>query len=118
PELAKLGLAIEAFGIGAILVREVPVLLGTASVKDLLRDMAEELLENENTRALEARLDALCARMACHGSVRSGRALNGDEMNALLRQMEDTPNTGQCNHGRPTYVELSLGDLRKLFDRK
>jgi DNA mismatch repair protein MutL len=117
-DLAQLGLVIEGFGDGAVLVRETPVLIGQVSVKDLLTDLAEELAENETSRALEKRIEALCSRIACHGSVRAGRSLNADEMNALLRQMEETPNTGQCNHGRPTYVELKLTDLQKLFDRK
>jgi DNA mismatch repair protein MutL len=118
PDLAKLGLVIEAFGEGAVLVRETPALIGQTDVKALLADLAEELAENETSRALEKRLEALCSRIACHGSVRSGRALNVEEMNALLRQMESTPNTGQCNHGRPTYVEMKLTDLQKLFDRR
>jgi DNA mismatch repair protein MutL len=116
-ELEKLGLVIEPFG-GAVLVREVPALLGQMDSKALLRDLAEELADAAQTSALEARIFALCARMACHGSVRSGRSLNVDEMNTLLRQMEETQGSGQCNHGRPTYVEMSLPDLQKLFDRK
>lgn len=116
--LERIGLVVEAFGGGSVLVREVPSLLGQADVKGLIKDVAEELAEQESTRLIEAKLEALCARMACHGSVRSGRTLNIHEMNALLRQMEETPNTGQCNHGRPTYVEMSLSDLQKLFDRK
>lgn len=115
-ELAKVGLVVEAFG-GALMVREVPALLGQADVKGLLRDVAEELSVKEDSRVITDKLESVCARMACHGSVRSGRKLTIDEMNALLRQMEETPNTGQCNHGRPTYVELSLSDLHKLFDR-
>jgi len=117
-DLARVGLVLEAFGNGSLLVREVPALIGQGDVKALLADVAEELAEFENSRVIDARLEALCARMACHGSVRSGRRLNANEMNALLRQMEETPNTGQCNHGRPTYVEMSLPDLQKLFDRK
>lgn len=117
-ELEKLGLAIEAFGGNAVLVRETPALLGQMNVKDLLRDLAEELAENEGSRALSEKMERLLARMACHGSVRSGRLLNVDEMNALLRRMEDTPASAQCNHGRPTYVEMSLDDLKRLFDRK
>lgn len=117
-ELEKIGLVVESFGGSSVLVREVPALLGQADVKGIIKDIAEELAANESSRLLEARLEAVCARMACHGSVRSGRALNIHEMNALLRQMEETPNTGQCNHGRPTYVEMSLSDLQKLFDRK
>jgi len=116
-QLAELGLVIEMFG-GAILVREVPALLGKTDVGALLRDMADELAELDESSALRDRLEEICATMACHGSVRSGRTLTIDEMNALLRQMEATPNSGQCNHGRPTYVELRKGDLEKLFDRK
>jgi len=117
-DLARLGIVIEAFGGGSVLVREVPALIGQTDIKKLLADLAEEIAEFESSRAIEARLEALCSRMACHGSVRSGRRLNADEMNALLRQMEETPSSGQCNHGRPTYVEMKLGDLQKLFDRK
>jgi len=117
PDLARLGLVIEPFGAGAVLVRAVPALLGQTEVKALLADIADELREGPSL-ALSSRLEALCARMACHGSVRAGRALNADEMNALLRQMEKTPNTGQCNHGRPTYVEIKRTDLEKLFDRR
>lgn len=116
-DLEQLGLVIEPFG-GAVLVRETPALLGQMDSKALLTDLAEELAEQPQARALQDRLFALCARMACHGSVRSGRALNIDEMNALLRQMEVTQGSGQCNHGRPTYVEMSLPDLQKLFDRR
>ncbi len=116
-ELVQLGLGIEPFG-GALLVRETPAILGQTDIKTLLADLAEELAEQGASRVVSERLEALCARMACHGSVRSGRKLNAQEMNALLRQMEETPNTGQCNHGRPTYVELSLTDLQKLFDRR
>ena len=87
-------------------------------MKGLLRDLAEELAAFDHSKALEAKLDSLCASMACYGSVRSGRALNVDEMNALLRQMEETPSSGQCNHGRPTYVEMKRDDLQKLFDRR
>lgn len=117
-DLARLGLVVEAFGDGALLVREVPAVLGQADVKGLLADVAEELASFETSRALEEKILHLCATMACHGSVRAGRVLNRDEMAALLRQMEETPNTGQCNHGRPTYVELSRADLEKLFDRR
>lgn len=115
--LARLGLVVEAFGEGAILVRETPALLGQVDMKALVRDVAEELADRDDTSALQERLLHVLATAACHGSVRAGRVLNRDEMNALLRQMEATPNTGQCNHGRPTYVELSRADLEKLFDR-
>lgn len=117
-DLAKLGLIVEGFGGAAVLVRETPALMGHGNMKALLSDLAEELAENETARALGQKLESLLARMACHGSVRSGRALNADEMNELLRQMEETSFSGQCNHGRPTYIEMSLSDLQKLFDRR
>ena len=118
PELAEFGLAIEAFGPGAVLVREVPALLGDADVKGLIRDMADEIAEWGEAMSLKERLGAVCGTMACHGSVRAGRKLNAQEMNALLRQMEATPHSGQCNHGRPTYVELKLSDIERLFGRR
>lgn len=117
-ELADLGLAVEGFGPGTIVVREVPALLGDADVQGLIRDLADDLTEWDEALALKDRLADVCATMACHGSVRAGRRLNGDEMNALLRQMEATPHSGQCNHGRPTYVELKLKDIEKLFGRR
>ena len=117
-QLAELGLAIEGFGTGAVLIREIPALLGKTDVKSLLRDLAEELAEYDQSNRLVDRLEEICSTMACHGSVRAGRSLNADEMNALLRQMEQCPNSGQCNHGRPTYVELKKTDLEKLFDRR
>jgi DNA mismatch repair protein MutL len=116
-QLAELGLVIELFG-GALLVREIPALLGNTDVPSLLRDMSDELAEFEDSKILRDRLEDICSTMACHGSVRAGRMLTIDEMNALLRQMEATPNSGQCNHGRPTYVELKKTDLEKLFDRR
>jgi len=117
-ELFKLGLGIEKFGTGALIVREVPALLGDTDVGGLLRNMAEEIAEFDDSRAFDDRLKDICATMACHGSVRAGRKLTIDEMNALLRLMEATPNSGQCNHGRPSYVELKKTDLEKLFERK
>jgi len=117
-ELAELGLVVEAFGGGALVVREVPALLGEPDVQALLRDLADELGQWYSGLALTDRLDHVCATLACHGSVRAGRRLNDAEMNALLRQMESTPFTGQCNHGRPTYVELKLHDIEKLFGRR
>jgi DNA mismatch repair protein MutL len=117
-QLAELGLIVELFGPGALLVRETPALLGKTDVAALLRDMAEELAEFDDSHALRDRLEEICSALACHGSVRAGRTLTIDEMNALLRQMESTPNSGQCNHGRPTYVELKKSDLEKLFDRR
>jgi len=117
-ELAELGLVIEAFGPGAIVVREVPALLGIADVKGLVRDLADELAEFGQALSLKERLEEICGTMACHGSVRAGRALTAAEMNALLREMEATPHSGQCNHGRPTYVELKLADIERLFGRR
>lgn len=117
-ELAELGLVVEAFGIGSIAVRETPALLGNTNVEGLIRDLAAEILEQGQSFALKDRLEAVCSRMACHGSVRSGRRLSPAEMNALLREMEQTPYSGQCNHGRPTYVELKLSDIEKLFGRR
>ncbi|MBI1206427.1 MAG: DNA mismatch repair endonuclease MutL [Azospirillum sp.] len=116
--LAEFGLVVEGFGPGAVLVREVPALLGKPDLRKLVGDLADELAELGETRALRDRLDAVCSTMACHGSVRAGRALNLDEMNALLRQMEATPFSGQCNHGRPTHIELRLSDIERLFGRR
>jgi DNA mismatch repair protein MutL len=117
-ELAALGLVLEAFGPGAVLVRETPALLGETDVIGLVRDIADDLAENGAALALNERLADVCGTMACHGSVRAGRRLNAQEMNALLRQMEATPHSGQCNHGRPTYVELKLADIERLFGRR
>src|SRR4051794_15365953 len=117
-ELARFGLVIESFGPGAVAVRETPSLLGKANAAALLRDLAEHLAEWDEALPLERRLLHVAATMACHGSVRAGRILKPEEMNALLREMEATPNSGQCNHGRPTYVELKLSDIEKLFGRR
>jgi DNA mismatch repair protein MutL len=117
-ELERLGLVVEPFGPAAIMVREVPALLGQGDIKGLLRDLADELAEGEGGLVVAERLDHVLATMACHGSVRAGRRLNAQEMNALLRDMEATPFSGQCNHGRPTYVELKLADIEKLFQRR
>ncbi|RMD89950.1 MAG: DNA mismatch repair endonuclease MutL [Alphaproteobacteria bacterium] len=117
-EFAELGLVIEAFGAGAVVVREVPALLGQVDAARLVRDLADELAELEEGLALKERLADVCATMACHGSVRAGRRLTVAEMNALLREMEATPHSGQCNHGRPTYVELKLADIERLFGRR
>jgi DNA mismatch repair protein MutL len=117
-ELLGYGLAIEPFGPGAIAVRETPALLGTVDANALVRNLAEHMAEWEETLPLERRLMHVAATMACHGSVRAGRRLKPEEMNALLREMEATPNSGQCNHGRPTYVELKLGDIERLFGRR
>ncbi len=117
-ELARYGLVLEAFGPGAVALRETPSLLGEIDGVGLLRDLAEHLSEWDETLPLERRLMAVASSMACHGSVRAGRRLKPEEMNALLRDMEQTPNSGQCNHGRPTYVELKLGDIERLFGRR
>ncbi|HLJ64382.1 MAG TPA: DNA mismatch repair endonuclease MutL [Stellaceae bacterium] len=117
-ELAELGLVLEPFGVGAVVVREVPALLGQIDVRGLVRDLADELAELGDALALKERLEDICGTLACHGSVRAGRALTTAEMNALLRQMEATPYSGQCNHGRPTYVALPLADIEKLFGRR
>jgi DNA mismatch repair protein MutL len=117
-ELAELGLVIEEFGPDAVVVREVPAMLGKLDVKGLIRDLADEIAETGNALSLKERLEEVSGTLACHMSVRAGRRLNADEMNALLREMETTPHSGQCNHGRPTYVELKLADIEKLFGRR
>src|ERR1700687_5588818 len=117
-ELASFGLAIESFGPGAVAVRETPSLLGKANAAALLRDLAEHMAEWDEALPLERRLMHVAATMACHGSVRAGRRLKPEEMNALLREMEETPNSRPCNHGRPTYVELKLADIERLFGRR
>jgi DNA mismatch repair protein MutL len=117
-ELERLGLVLEAFGEGAVLVREFPALLGNPDVPELIRDLVEDLAAIEQAASLREALERVCATLACHGSVRAGRRLTLPEMNALLRQMEATPNSGQCNHGRPTYVTLSRADIERLFARR
>ncbi len=117
-ELARFGLAIELFGPGAVAVRETPELLGEIDAQALVRNLAEHMAEWDEALPLERRLMHVAATMACHGSVRAGRRLKAEEMNALLREMEATPNSGQCNHGRPTYVELKLSDIERLFGRR
>ena len=117
-DLAKLGLVIEEFGTTAIIVRETPALLGECDVHALIADLAEEMAEWGKGFELTEKLHLICATMACHGSVRAGRALNFEEMNRLLRDMEKTDHSGQCNHGRPTYIELKLKDIEKLFNRR
>lgn len=117
-ELAEMGLIIEPFGQGAVAVRETPALLGEMNVQGLLRDLADDLSEYDEALSLKEKFEHVCGTLACHGSIRAGRRLNGSEMNALLRQMEETPHSGQCNHGRPTYVELKLADIERLFGRR
>ena len=117
-DLERLGLVIEAFGPGSVAVRETPAILGTVSAEAMLKDILDELDDLGDSTALQSRLDAILSRVACHGSVRSGRSLRADEMNALLREMEATPHSGQCNHGRPTSVELKLADIERLFGRR
>ena len=117
-DLAALGLALEPFGGNAVCLRETPAILGEVDGRALLADIADALAEGTAAGGLEARIDAILSRMACHGSVRSGRRMSAPEMNALLREMEATPLSGQCNHGRPTYVELKLHDIERLFGRR
>ncbi len=117
-ELAELGLILEGFGGGAVIVRETPALLGDSDIRGLVRDLAEEIAELGAALSLKEKLEDISGTMACHGSVRAGRRLSAPEMNALLRQMEATPHSGQCNHGRPTYVELKRADIERLFGRR
>ena len=117
-QLNELGLVVEPFGPGAVIVRETPAMLGELNISSMINDLADDLIENDEAIDLKDRLADVSATMACHGSVRAGRRLNGKEMNSLLREMEVTPHSGQCNHGRPTYVELKLDDIEKLFGRR
>ncbi len=117
-ELAALGLVVEPFGDGAVVVREVPALLGDTDVQGLVRDLADDLAGYDQALSLQDRLSEVCATMACHSSIRAGRTLSPTEMNALLREMEATPHAGQCGHGRPTYVELKLADIERMFGRR
>ncbi len=117
-ELAELGLVIDRFGTGAVIVRETPALLGTVDAPGLIRDLADEIAEWERAAGLKDKLDRVASTMACHGSVRAGRRLKPAEMDALLREMEATPNSGTCNHGRPTFIELKLADIERLFGRR
>jgi DNA mismatch repair protein MutL len=118
PALAEVGLGIEPFGGSAVAIRETPAVLGPVNGAALIRDILDELTDQGDSQLVRARIDAILSRMACHGSVRSGRQMRPEEMNALLREMEATPLSGQCNHGRPTYVELSLHDIERLFGRR
>jgi DNA mismatch repair protein MutL len=117
-ELAELGLVVEKFGPDAVVVREVPAMLGRLDIKGLVRDLADDIAETGSALSLKERLEEVAGTLACHTSVRAGRRLNAEEMNALLREMESTPHSGQCNHGRPTYVELKLNDIERLFGRR
>ncbi|NNK78204.1 MAG: DNA mismatch repair protein MutL, partial [Litoreibacter sp.] len=115
--LARLGLVLEPFGAGAVAVRETPAILGEVDAGAMVRDILDELDDLGQTRMVADKIEAVLSRVACHGSIRSGRRMQADEMNALLREMEATPHSGQCNHGRPTYVELKLADIERLFGR-
>jgi DNA mismatch repair protein MutL len=115
--IGQSGLAVEAFGDGAVIVREVPAALAGGDIAGLIRDLAGELAELDKADTVEDRINHVLATIACHHSVRSGRRLRPEEMNALLREMEQTPNSGQCNHGRPTFIELKLSDIERLFGR-
>jgi DNA mismatch repair protein MutL len=117
-ELKTFGLILDVFGNDCVAVREIPALLDKADIKQLIQDIADTLKEFDDTILLKDRIKEVCARMACHGSIRAGRVLTIDEMNALLRQMEECGTSGQCIHGRPTYVELKLNDIEKLFGRR
>ncbi|WP_424987258.1 DNA mismatch repair endonuclease MutL [Microbulbifer sp. S227A] len=117
PDLARLGLTIEPFGGGSVAVRETPAILGMVDAVAMIRDIVDELSDLGNSQTVQARIEAILSRVACHGSIRSGRRMRAEEMNALLREMEATPHSGQCNHGRPTYVELKLADIERLFGR-
>jgi len=116
-DLEKMGLGIEAFGGNAVAVRETPAILGEVNAEAMIRDILDELDDEGDSQLVQARIEAILSRVACHGSIRSGRRMRAEEMNALLREMEATPHSGQCNHGRPTYVELKLTDIERLFGR-
>ncbi|MBO9445746.1 DNA mismatch repair endonuclease MutL [Ruegeria sp. R14_0] len=116
-DLSRLGLTLEPFGGGAIAVRETPAILGEVDARAMILDILDELADQGESQTVQARIEAILSRVACHGSVRSGRRMRAEEMNALLREMEATPHSGQCNHGRPTYVELKLSDIERLFGR-
>ena len=117
-QLSKLGLVIEEFGTSAVLVREIPAILGDTDIKKMIKDLAAEISEWGSAYVLNDKIHRICATIACHGSVRSGRSLNIEEMNRLLRDMECTEHSGQCNHGRPTYIKIKLKDIEKLFERR
>jgi DNA mismatch repair protein MutL len=115
--LSQMGLTIEPFGGNAVAVRETPAILGEVNATAMIRDILDELDDQGSSQLVQAKVEAILSRVACHGSIRSGRRMRGEEMNALLREMEATPHSGQCNHGRPTYVELKLADIERLFGR-
>ena len=115
---SRYGLEMDQFGNSSVIVREIPYILTDCDVKKLALDVIDELIENKNAKRIEKQIDSICSRMSCHGSIRAGRELQVDEMNDLLRKIEETPFSAQCNHGRPTYVELKLKDIEKLFGRK
>ena len=117
-ELAAFGLVLDAFGTDCVAVREIPALMDKTDLKRLVQDVADTLREYDDTVVLKDRMKDICAKMACHGSVRAGRVLTLDEMNALLRQMENCGTSGQCIHGRPTYITLKLNDIERLFGRR
>jgi DNA mismatch repair protein MutL len=117
PMLAQFGLVVEEFGGNAVCVRETPAILGEVNAVNLVRDICDELTDQRDSQAVQNQIEAILSRVACHGSIRSGRRMQAEEMNALLREMEATPHSGQCNHGRPTYVELKLADIERLFGR-
>jgi DNA mismatch repair protein MutL len=111
-------MVLEAFGGGAVAVRATPAILGEVNAKLIILDVLDELCDQNATQSVQDKVEAILSRVACHGSIRSGRRMRGEEMNALLREMESTPHSGQCNHGRPTYVELKLSDIERLFGRR
>ena len=108
----------EAFGGNSVIVREIPGILSDCNIKELTKDLINELIEFDDSSSIEKQINSICSTMSCHGSIRAGREMQVDEMNDLLRRMENTPFSGQCNHGRPTYVELNICDIEKLFGRK
>jgi DNA mismatch repair protein MutL len=116
-DLSQMGFTLESFGGGAIAVRETPAILGEVNAKALIFDIHDELSDLGESQLVKEKIEAILSRVACHGSIRSGRRMRAEEMNALLREMEATPHSGQCNHGRPTYVELKLSDIERLFGR-
>jgi DNA mismatch repair protein MutL len=117
-DLDRLGLTVEPFGPGALAVRATPAPLGVIDAAGLIRDIADDLAEHDTSATIQARIEAVLSRMACHGSVRAGRQMRPEEMDALLREMEATPHSGQCNHGRPTWIALNLTDIERLFGRR